>query len=156
MARDLLFQLLGEAFESEPGGLEVKLECHLINNRRFYDNHKRVIGQLYLKGQAESINLQMLESGYAFPMLYEFMGTKIINDMRERAKHAYDRDAGAWREYTVRPIDVSPPVPDNFNGEINDWGDVNYPKFWRRWISTTMTLMVAFSDICGLAIPVRR
>jgi endonuclease YncB( thermonuclease family) len=136
LARDLLFQLLGEAFESEPGESQVKLECRIIKNRRFYDSHMRVIGQLYMKGQqTESINMQMIESGYAFPMFYESMETQVIDDMRQRARHAYDRDAGAWREYTVRPVDGLPPIPDNANGEINDWGDVNYPKFWRRWTS---------------------
>lgn len=135
LARDQLFQLLGEAFESEEGGPHVRLECRIINDRRFYDSHKRVIGQLYMEGDNESINMQMVESGYAFPMFYESMETQIIEDMRQRSKHAYDRDSGAWREYTVRPIDGSPPVPHNASGEINDWGDVNYPKFWRRWIS---------------------
>jgi endonuclease YncB( thermonuclease family) len=135
LARDLLFQLLGDAFEGEQGGPSVRLECHLIKDGRYYDSHKRVIGHLYMDGQAESINMQMIESGYAFPMFYEAMGTKVIEEMRKRAKHAYDRDSGAWREYTVRPVDGSPPVPDNTSGEINDWGDVNYPKFWRRWIS---------------------
>jgi endonuclease YncB( thermonuclease family) len=135
LARDLLFQLLGNAFESDLNGPQVRLECHRIKNGRFYDSHKRVIGQLYMDGREENINMQMIESGYAFPMFYEAMETQVIEDMRQRAQHAYDRDAGAWREYTVRPVDGSPPIPDNESGEIDDWGDVNYPKFWRRWIS---------------------
>lgn len=135
LARDLLFQLLGDAFESEVNGPQVRLDCHRIKNGRFYDSHKRVIGHLYMEGQDESLNMQMVGSGYAFPMFYEAMEIQVINKMRQLAQHAYDRDAGAWREYTVSPVDGSPPIRDNESGEIDDWGNVNYPKFWRRWIS---------------------
>jgi endonuclease YncB( thermonuclease family) len=137
LARDLLFQLLGSAFESsDESGPKVRLECKLIKNGRYYDSHMRVIGQLYMDDDSrDSLNMQMIESGYAFPMFYDAMGDKIIDEMRKRAKHAYDRDAGAWREYTVTPVDGLPPVANDTSGEINDWGDVNYPKFWRRWIS---------------------
>jgi len=44
-------------------------------------------------------------------------------------------DEGAWIEYTVQPVDGLPPIHNNNDKEINYWGDVNYPKFWRRWIS---------------------
>jgi endonuclease YncB( thermonuclease family) len=135
LARDLLFQLIGDVFESTPEGPLVKLECRFIKNKRFYDSHKRVIGQLYLDTQDESINFQMVESGYAFPLFYESMDPGDMKKMKEAAQKAYDRDAGCWREYTVTPVNGNPPVVGNDTGEINDWGDVNYPKFWRRWVS---------------------
>jgi endonuclease YncB( thermonuclease family) len=135
LARDALFQLLGDAFEGVLEGPQVRLECRMIKGTRYYDSYKRVIGQLYLNGQTESINMQMIESGYAFPMFYETMDANSIREFRERAQHAYDRDAGVWREYTMRPVDGSSPISGNETKEINDWGDVNYPKFWRRWVS---------------------
>ena len=36
----------------------------------------------------------MIDSGYAFPLFYDAMDDNMIEDMRKRAKHAYDRDAG--------------------------------------------------------------
>ena len=91
---------------------------------------------MYLEGnQKESLNIQMVESGYAFPLLYDSMKQQDKELIRELAQEAYNKDAGLWRKYTVLPVDGIPPVPNNYHGEINDWGDVNFPKFWRRWIS---------------------
>ena len=135
LARDQMFQLLSESFEGRQEGPQVKLVCRLIKNNRFYDSHKRVIGYVYIEDQAESINVQMIASGYAFPLFYESMNADEITKMRELAQKAYDRDAGAWRQYTVTPVNGNPAELGNDNGEINDWGDVNFPKFWRRWIT---------------------
>lgn len=136
LARDQLFQLLGKDLEGTEKKPTVRLECRMIKGKRFYDSHKRVIGKVYLEGnQKESLNMQMVESGYAFPLLYDSMKQQDKNKIRELAQEAYNKDAGVWREYTVRPVDGVPPVPDNYHGETNDWGDVNFPKFWRRWIS---------------------
>jgi len=40
---------------------------------------------------SESINMQIIDSGYAFPLFYDAMDDNMIEDMRKRAKHAYDR-----------------------------------------------------------------
>ena len=58
LARDQMFQLLGEAFEGGQEGPQVKLVCRLIKNNRFYDSHKRVIGYVYIGDQLESINVK--------------------------------------------------------------------------------------------------
>jgi endonuclease YncB( thermonuclease family) len=135
LARDQLFQLLGQSFEGGQDNPDVSLECHLNTKGKYYDSHKRVVGNVYLKGQEDSLNTQMMGSGYAFPMFYESMDQDDISTLREHAQQAYDSDAGAWREYTVTPVDGKQPIPAHRGNEINDWGDVNYPKFWRRWIS---------------------
>ena len=43
-------------------------------------------------------------------------------EISELAQEAYNKDAGVWREYPVRPVDGGAPIPDNHHGEINDWG----------------------------------
>lgn len=110
LARDMLFQLLGIFFEGSENGDQVTLRCHIIKNGRFYDSNMRVIGQLYLQEQSDSINIQMVESSYAFPMLYESMSKDFKANIRDLAKEAYNNDAGAWREYTVTPEDGIPAI----------------------------------------------
>ena len=135
LAQDQLFQLLGKDFEGTEKEPIVRLECRMIKGKRFYDNHKRVIGMVYVEDEDGSLNMQMVESGYAFPLLYASMDHQDKKEISELAQEAYNKDAGVWREYTVRPVEGGPPIPDNHRGEINDWGDVNFPKFWRRWTS---------------------
>lgn len=72
----------------------------------------------------------------AFPMFYESMDQDYIKTFRKNAQQIYNNDAGAWREYATSPVEYILPIhAQHTDNGINDWGDVNYPKFWRRWIS---------------------
>jgi len=71
----------------------------------------------------------MVRLGYAFPFLYESISPAMQQRLRQYAEAASTAEAGVWREYTAVPVDPMPALKE----PIADYGQVNFPTFWRRW-----------------------
>jgi len=125
-----LEEIGGMRFHAKRGDKSVEVRCSVTRQSEretILDPNQRVLGYVTL-GELNA-NTEMVRLGYAFPFLYESISPAMQQRLRQYAEAASTAEAGVWREYTAVPVDPMPAVKE----PIADYGQVNFPTFWRRW-----------------------
>jgi len=158
---------LAKHLGGEAGTVDCVVRSYVDAPNDAFDTYGRFVGDVFVENAQKSLNVWLLEQGWAVPAFYNSMDEEEITRLTNAGNAAWENDRGIWPylsqtlgTYRWKVYRKTGAKPKTFE---QDAGDVLLPKLFRRqatWAvnkkatmvdGTFLAYLVAKNDLCTTA-----